>query len=214
MKTAATGLLIALAIALVPAGAIAQSDLTKPHTVAEKAPDTFKVQMETSKGSFIIEVTRKWAPNGADRFYSLVKAGFFTEVRFFRVISRFMAQFGIHGNPAVSKVWKDARIVDDPVVKSNKRGYVTFATAGPNTRTTQLFINYRNNANLDENGFAPIGKVMGNGMDVVDKLYRHYGEGAPRGRGPDQGRIQAEGNAYLTTDFKFLDYIKSATIVK
>ena len=214
MKTAATSLLLALAILLMPASALAKSDLTKPHTVAKKAPETYKVKMDTSKGSFTIEVTRKWAPNGADRFYSLVSAGFFNDVRFFRVISRFMAQFGIHGNPAVAKVWRDARIVDDPVVKSNGRGYVSFATAGPNTRTTQLFINFRNNANLDQSGFAPIGKVLGNGMDVVDKLYHYYGEGAPRGRGPDQGRIQAEGNAYLKADFKFLDYIKSATIVK
>ena len=214
MKTAAITLCAVLATILIPIGASAKSDLTKPFSVAQKAPETFKVKMDTSKGSFVIEVTRAWAPNGADRFYSLVKAGFYTDVRFFRVIKHFMAQFGIHGNPAVSKAWRNAQIADDPVVKSNDRGYVSFATAGPNTRTTQLFINYGNNGRLDQSGFAPIGKVVGDGMSVVEKLYRHYGEGAPRGRGPDQGRMQDEGNAYLKKEFKFLDYIKSATIIK
>ena len=215
MKTVFIGLITAGAIAAVPVDiAHAEIDLKKPDSLAQKAPDTFKVNMDTSKGSFVVEVTRSWAPRGADRFYSLVKAGYFTDVRFFRVISRFMAQFGIHGDPAVARAWRNAQIADDPVTKSNGRGYVTFATAGPNTRTTQLFINFRNNANLDSMGFAPIGKVLGNGMDVVDKLFHRYGEGAPRGAGPDQGRIQSEGNTYLKKDFKFLDYIKSATIVK
>jgi peptidyl-prolyl cis-trans isomerase A (cyclophilin A) len=168
--------------------------------------------MDTSKGSFVIEVTRKWAPKGADRFYSMVQAGFFTEVRFFRVIANFMAQFGIHGDPKVATAWRGARITDDPVVESNKRGYVTFATAGPNTRTTQLFINFRDNVQLDRMGFAPIGKVI-SGMEIVDAIHSGYGEGAPRGRGPMQGRLQGEGNTYLKKDFPNLDYIKSATVL-
>ena len=191
----------------------AAADLTKPASVAKTAPDSYKVKMETTKGSFVIEVTRKWAPNGADRFFSLVDAGYFTDVRFFRVIAGFMAQFGIHGDPKVAAAWRPARITDDPVVESNKRGYVTFATAGPNTRTTQLFINFRNNGNLDRMGFAPIGKVI-SGMEIVDAIHSGYGEGAPRGRGPSQGRLQTEGNTYLKSDFPDLDYIKSATIVQ
>src|SRR5262249_55976969 len=151
----------------------------------------YKVKMTTTKGAFTIEVHRDWAPNGADRFYNLVKLGYFNDVAFFRVIKGFMVQFGIHGDPAVAKQWRDARIDDDPSGKqSNKRGMVTFATAGPNTRTTQLFINYADNGNLDSMGFAPIGKVT-DGMKVVDDLEGMYGEGAPQGRGPAQGRVQA-----------------------
>jgi peptidyl-prolyl cis-trans isomerase A (cyclophilin A) len=161
----------------------------------------------------VIDVRRDWAPQGADRFYNLVKNGFYDDARFFRVIDGFMAQFGIHGNPTVQSAWRNANIKDDPVKQSNRRGYVTFATAGPNTRTTQLFINYRDNAGLDKQGFAPFGEVV-SGMDVVDKLYSGYGEGAPSGRGPNQGRVQAEGNAYLNKEFPRLDYIKSATIVE
>jgi peptidyl-prolyl cis-trans isomerase A (cyclophilin A) len=161
----------------------------------------------------VVEVTRAWAPNGADRFYNLVKNGFFNDARFFRVISNFMVQFGIHGDPATSAAWRMARIPDDPVKESNKRGYITFATAGPNTRTTQVFINFRDNAGLDGQGFSPFGRVI-SGMDVVDKLHAGYGEGAPSGRGPNQAQIQAEGNAYLTKSFPQLDYVKTATIAK
>ena len=143
----------------------------------------FKANFDTSKGTFVIEVHRDWAPIGADRFYNLVKNGFYDDVRFFRVIPGFMAQFGIHGTPAVAKLWRPRAIKDDPVKQSNKRGYVTFATAGPNTRTTQLFINFGDNAALDKQGFAPFGQVV-TGMDVVDKIYNGYGEGAPRGAGP------------------------------
>jgi peptidyl-prolyl cis-trans isomerase A (cyclophilin A) len=156
-------------------------------------------------------VTRDWAPNGADRFYNLVKNGFYDNVRFFRVISGFMVQFGIHGDPKTSAPWREARIADDPVKQSNKRGYITYAMAGPNTRTSQVFINFADNANLDNSGFSPFGRVI-SGMDVVDKLNAEYGEGAPRGRGPDQGRIQQEGNAYLQRDFGKLDFVKKATI--
>lgn len=206
----------ALALAVfAPASLTAQVNpkLKNPLALVEEAPPTYKVNFETSKGAFVIEVTRAWAPRGADRFYNLVKNGFFTDVRFFRVIPGFMAQFGIHGDPDVAKAWMGARFNDDPVKESNKRGYITFATAGPNTRTTQFFINFGDNAMLDKQGFAPFGRVA-SGMDVVDKIYSGYGEGAPRGKGPDQGRVQAEGNAYLNKDFPRLDYIKSATIAK
>jgi peptidyl-prolyl cis-trans isomerase A (cyclophilin A) len=161
---------------------------------------------------FVIEVQRDWAPYGADRFYELVKNGYFDGQRFFRVLSGFMAQFGIHGDPKVSAAWRERRIPDDPVKQSNTRGMVSFATAGPNTRTTQVFINYADNSALDGQGFAPFGRVV-EGMDAVDRLFAGYGEGAPRGRGPDQGRIQGEGEAYLARDFPKLDSVKRATIV-
>ena len=183
-----------------------------PSKLTAQAPETFKAQFDTTKGKFTVEVTRSLAPNGADRFYNLVKSGYFTDIAFFRVIPGFMCQFGINGDPAVSAKWRDANITDDPVKGSNKRGTITFATAGPNTRTTQLFINFGDNVGLDGQGFAPFGKVT-DGMDVVDKINSEYGEGAPNGNGPDQGRIQMEGNAYLKKDFPNLDYIKSATII-
>jgi peptidyl-prolyl cis-trans isomerase A (cyclophilin A) len=158
-------------------------------------------------------VNRDWAPNGADRFFNLVKHGFYNDVRFFRVISGFMVQFGINGDPNLSARWREARINDDPVRQSNKRGFITFATAGPNTRTTQVFINFGDNAGLDRQGFAPFGQVV-SGMNVVDGLHAGYGEGAPRGQGPDQSRIQREGNAYLQKEFPNLDFVKKATIEK
>jgi peptidyl-prolyl cis-trans isomerase A (cyclophilin A) len=219
MKRMLAGM-VALALAA-PVAAFAQGgvDLSKaklknPASFTEKAPETYKAKFETSKGSFVIQVRRAWAPLGADRFYNLVKGGFFDDCRFFRVLQSpepFMAQVGINGNPAIQAAWRDARIQDDPVKQSNKRGFVTFATGGPNTRTTQFFINYKDNAFLDKSGFSPIGEVT-SGMDNVDKLYSGYGEGAPSGRGPVQGKIQAEGNAYLNKDFPKLDYIKKATI--
>lgn len=177
----------------------------------EQAPASYKVKFDTSKGAFVLQVTRAWAPLGADRFYNLVKSGFYDNVRFFRVISGFMVQFGISGDPAVMAGWRDAPIKDDPVTQSNKRGTITFAMAGPNTRTTQVFINFADNDRLDASGFSPFGRVV-SGMDVVDKLNPEYGEGAPRGRGPDQSRMQREGNAYLTKEFQRLDFVKKATI--
>ena len=196
------------------APAAAKSKLSDPASLTEKAPDTFKAKFSTSKGDFVVSVTRDWAPNGADRFYNLVKGGYFDNVRFFRVISGFMVQFGISGEPELNKVWHAANITDDPVKGSNKRGYITFATAGPNTRTTQIFINFGDNTGLDGQGFAPFGQVTEGMETVVDKINPEYGEGAPRGRGPDQGRLQAEGNAYLGKDFPNMDFIKHATIVK
>ena len=190
-----------------------KAKLRTPSQLTEKAPETFKAKLDTSKGVIVIEVHRDWAPLGADRFYNLVKNGFYDNDRFFRVVSGFMVQFGINGDPKLSSVWREARIKDDPVKQSNSRGFITFATAGPNTRTTQVFINFADNSALDNQGFAPFGKVV-SGMTLVDALYADYGEGAPRGRGPAQDRIQREGNAYLTAEFANMDYIKKATIVK
>ena len=208
--------LVALA-SVVVAGQAANLDkaskLRNPAALTEQAPATYTANFDTSKGTFVVTVHRDWAPLGADRFYNLVKNGFYDDVRFFRVIEGFMVQFGIHGTPAIQSAWRNAQIKDDPVKQSNKRGFITFATAGPNTRTTQVFINFGDNVGLDKQGFAAFGEVT-RGMDVVEKIYNGYGEGAPRGKGPDQNRIQNEGNAYLNKDFSRLDYIKTATIGK
>jgi len=205
-------LVSALAVATLAVSASAQN-LSNPAALREQAPPVYKAKFDTTKGVFVIEVQRDWAPNGADRFYNLVKNGLYDNVRFFRVISGFMVQFGIHGDPKVSAPWREAQLKDDPVKQSNKRGYITYAMAGPNTRTSQVFINFGDNASLDSQGFSPFGRVV-TGMEVVDKLNAEYGEGAPRGRGPDQSRMQMEGNAYLTKDFGRLDYVKKATIEK
>jgi peptidyl-prolyl cis-trans isomerase A (cyclophilin A) len=205
-------LISALAVATL-AGAASAQNLSNPGALREQAPPVYKAKFDTTKGSFVVEVHRDWAPNGADRFYNLVKNGFYDNVRFFRVISGFMVQFGIHGDPKISAPWREAQLKDDPVKQSNKRGYITYAMAGPNTRTSQVFINFGDNASLDGQGFSPFGRVV-TGMEVVDKLNAEYGEGAPRGRGPDQSRMQMEGNAYLTKDFGRLDYVTKATIEK
>jgi len=203
------------AVAVVSVGAeqaAVRKSLLNPAGLKETAPATFNAKFDTSVGTFVVQVTRAWAPNGADRFFNLVKNGFYNDARFFRAIPNFMVQFGIHADPAVSAVWQKAQIPVDPVKQSNKRGFVTYAMgASPSTRTTQVFINFRNNTNLDGMGFAPFGEVV-TGMDVVDKISTVYGEGAPRGKGPEQGRIQAEGNAYLIKSFPKLDYIKAATV--
>jgi len=185
-----------------------------PAKATEQAPEKFRVKLDTTKGPVVIEVNRAWSPKGADRFYNLVKLGFYTDIAFFRVIDGFMAQFGIHGNPQVSAKWRDAKIADDPVKQSNLRGFVSYAMAGPNTRTTQLFINYADrNSQLDRSGFSPFGKVV-EGIENIDNLYSGYGEGAPSGKGPNQGLVQTQGNAYLRKSFPHLDYIKNATIVE
>ena len=204
-------LMLTLMAALLAAPALAQSPPANPAVLNEQAPAAYKVKFDTSKGPFVVEVTRAWAPKGADRFYNLVKSGFYDNVRFFRVISGFMVQFGINGDPGVMARWRTAQIGDDPVTQSNKRGTVTFAMAGPNTRTSQVFINFADNANLDGMGFSPFGRIV-SGMNVVDALNPEYGEGAPRGRGPDQSRLQSEGNTYLMKDFPRMDYVKKATI--
>ena len=188
------------------------SALLDPSKLTETAPATFKVKFETTKGEFTVEAHREWAPLGTDRFYNLVKAGYFQDLAFFRALDGFMAQFGIHGDPQVNAVWQVASIKDDPVVQSNTRGKMTFAMGGPNTRTTQLFINYGNNARLDRMGFPPFAEVL-SGMEVLDSIYKGYGEGAPQGGGPNQFMIQSQGNAYLKESFPLLDYIERATLI-
>ena len=184
-----------------------------PDTAEEHSPDTYKVRFDTTKGQFVVAVTRAWAPLGADRFYTLVKSGFYDSARFFRVLPKFVVQFGIAGDAAVNTKWHNANLVDDPVTQSNRRGTITYGTAGPNTRTTQVFINLADNARLDSKGFAPFGEVT-EGMDVVDKFYSEYGEGPPLGGGPAQSRAEAEGTAYFERDFPKLDYVKKASIEK
>jgi peptidyl-prolyl cis-trans isomerase A (cyclophilin A) len=196
-----------------PAVPSAGAALLDPSRATERAPARFRVRFETTKGPFVVEVTRAWAPRGADRFYNLVRAGYYDDVAFFRVIGGFMVQFGINGEPRVNATWQGAQIPDDPVTQSNRRGMVTYAMAGPDTRTTQLFINYKDNKGLDGQGFAPFGVVV-EGLAVVDALYSGYGEGAPRGMGPDQGRAQAEGNAYLRGSFPKMDFVKTARVLK
>ncbi|HEX7669211.1 MAG TPA: peptidylprolyl isomerase [Polyangiaceae bacterium] len=202
--------IVALAATAIPgaqAGAN-KAKLLNPAALVEKAPDTYKARFDTSAGVFVIEVHRDWAPLGADRFYNLVKNGFYDDVRFFRVLDGFMAQFGMNGDPAVQAVWGQRNYKDDPVKQSNKRGYATFAKTGaPNSRSTQVFLNFADNASLDAQGFAPFGEVT-TGMNVVDKLYSGYG----RNNVPDQGRITTEGNAYLQKTYPKLDYVKKATI--
>ena len=182
-----------------------------PTLAKDQAPETFTVKFETTKGDMLIDVTRAWAPNGADRFYNLVKIGFFDDVAVFRVIGGFMAQLGISSDPMVSNVWRAAKIQDDPVEKSNEPGYVTFAMAGENSRTTQIFFNFVDNNRLDDMGFSPFGKLRD--MDTLNKLYAGYGEGAPRGRGPHQGLLQSKGGPYLKASFPMLDYVTKASIV-
>jgi peptidyl-prolyl cis-trans isomerase A (cyclophilin A) len=177
-----------------------------PPQAATAAPDSFRVAFETTRGRFVVDVIRAWSPRGVDRFHELVDAGYFTDIAFIRVLPGFVAQFGMHGDPAVNERWADKRILDDPVVQSNKRGTIVFATSGPNTRGNQFFINYGENTRLDGMGFSPFGRVV-EGMSVVDSIYAGYGET------PDQSRVTAEGNAYLKREFPRLDYIKSARIV-
>ena len=187
--------------------------LLTPDALTATAPDVFHTRFETSAGDFVIEVHRDWSPHGADRFYNLVSNGFYDDVRFFRVIGGFMAQFGIHGDPAVSAVWRDRTIPDDEVVQSNTRGFISYAkSTAPNSRTTQVFINFGDNSRLDGMGFSPFGQVV-EGMEVVDRIHSGYGEGAPGGNGPMQGLIQSRGNDYLNDEFPNLDHVIRATIV-
>ncbi len=185
--------------------------LLHPETLRAKAPDAYDVKFVTTAGDFSVRVTRAWAPVGADRFYNLVRHHFYDGASFFRVLPGFMAQFGLSSSPQVSKAWEHANIKDDPVVQSNHKGFVSYAMAGPNTRTTQVFINTGNNERLNQSGFSPFG-VVTEGMEVVEKLYSGYGEGAPDGRGPNQGLIAARGRTYLDQGFPKLDSIKTATV--
>lgn len=176
-----------------------------------KAPAEFKVKLETSKGDILLKITREWAPRGADRFHALVESRYYDECRFYRVMPKFIAQFGISGTPATAAKWKEQPIDDDPVRQKNTRGRVTFAKGGPNSRTTTLFINLKDSASLDSDGFSPIGEVV-EGLEIADQLYSGYGDGAPKGRGPSAKKLYEQGNAWLAKDFKELDYIKTAKI--
>jgi len=187
----------------------AAPNLLNPSSMRARAPETYKVKFTTTKGDVIIQVHRGWAPLGADRFYNLVKHHFYDNAAFFRVVPEFVVQFGISANPAVSAAWKHSDIQDDPVTQTNKRGAIVFATAGPNTRTTQVFINLKDNGRLDEMGFAPFGVVDGKGMNVVEMMYEGYGDSA----GPDQNQLEKQGNPYLKKGWPKLDYIKSATLI-
>jgi len=177
----------------------------------ERVPDVFQVNLDTSKGPVLIDVHRDWAPRGADHFYALVRTGFYDGNRFFRVVRFFVVQFGINGDPQLNRLWANANLPDDPVKQSNVKGTLTYAHLGPNSRSTQLFINLKDNRALDKQGFAPIGKVI-SGMDTVERFYSSYGEMAPRGQGPDPSQIEVQGNAYLENNFARLDYIKKAAI--
>ena len=191
-------------------------ELYEPNDEALTAPspEIYKINFQTNEGNIIVEVHRDWSPNGADRLYHLVNYHFYDGIRFFRVVKGFMAQFGYHGDPKIGNVWRVKNFPDDSVVESNLRGYVSFAKSSmPNSRSTNLFINYKNNSFLDNSGFSPFGKVI-EGMDVVDKLYGGYGDAPPTGSGPSQQKIQEEGNTYLTKNFPELDYIKKARIVE
>jgi peptidyl-prolyl cis-trans isomerase A (cyclophilin A) len=187
------------------------SEPKKEETKSETAPAVFQVNLDTSKGAVTIEVHRDWAPIGADHFYSLVKSGFYNDDRFFRVVRNFVVQFGINGDSARNRTWSEVSLPDDPVKESNTRGTLTYATRGPNTRTTQLFINLGDNSSLDGRGFAPFGKVTA-GMDVVESFYGSYGDMPPGGQGPDPAQIELQGNSYLDNHFPRLDYIKKATV--
>ena len=184
-------------------------ELTDPSLAKEKAPDKFRVTFTTTKGDFVVEVVREWAPHGADRFYNLVKIGFLKDIALFRVVQNFVVQFGIHGHPEVAAVWREAKLKDEPVKQSNKQWYLTYAKGGPNSRTTQMFINYKDNDKLDKMGFPAFGKVI-EGTEVVAKFYSEYGERPSR----HQQNIQQKGNRWLKKMFPELDYIKTATIVK
>jgi len=180
------------------------------------APDRYYVRVQTTKGDILIEINRDWSPLGADRFYTLIQKQFFQDIPFFRVIRGFMAQFGLHSQPEENRYWKEKPIQDDPSNQSNLRGFISFATAGPNTRTTQLFINTANNPNLDSMGFTPIGKIVDTpqnpGMQIIDTLFSGYGEGHPSGRGPSQELIQKLGTSFLKEHYPYLDYIKNIQV--
>jgi peptidyl-prolyl cis-trans isomerase A (cyclophilin A) len=199
----------ALLLLLASAISLAAADLKNPASLTQQAPATYLARFDTSKGVFVVEVTREWAPQAADRFYNLVKHGFYDGARFFRVLDGFMAQFGLNGTPEIQRPWQSAGLPDEPVTQSNLRGFVSFAKESmPNTRFTMVFINFADNSFLDKDGFSPFGRVV-SAMDVVDKLYSGYG----RQNQPDQRRILREGNSYLQADYPRLDFIRKAALV-
>ncbi|MCA9737703.1 MAG: peptidylprolyl isomerase [Gemmatimonadetes bacterium] len=194
------------------APAQAADPLLDPRRLTETAPDRFRVRFETSAGPFVIEAHREWAPLGADRFYNLVRAGYYDDTRVYRVVDGFVAEFGVHGNGTVTRIWHRFPILDDPVVESNTRGRMSFAASGPNSRTVQVFVNLRDNASLDARGFAPFAEVV-EGLDVVSRFHAGYGDGPPRGSGPYQAQAVIQGNAYLDAEFPDLTRIESARLV-
>jgi peptidyl-prolyl cis-trans isomerase A (cyclophilin A) len=209
-------LAVSAAVCLALVGCSSPNETQKAQAPAapakkEPAPALFHVKLDTSKGLVDIEVHRDWAPVGADHFYDLAKNGFYDGDRFFRVVRNFAVQFGINGDPQINQLWANGLLPDDPVKQHNVKGALTYAKPGPNARTTQLFINLKDNRQtLDGQGFAPIGKVV-SGMDVVESLYAFYGDMPPAGQGPDPNKIQQQGNEYLETHFPRLDFIKKAT---
>jgi len=191
--------------------------LLNPTSLKAKAPDLFRVKFATTHGDFVVEVHRDWSPLGADRFYNLVKAGFFRDNAFYRYSPGFIVQFGVHANPAVTAAWSKAQIKDDPVKESNKKATLTFAMGGPNTRSTDFFINLKDNPSLDHmpgTAFAPIGTVT-EGMDIVEGLYSGYGEMKEMNNpgGVSQSELMSRGKPYLDKSFPKLDSIKSATVI-
>ncbi|MGH9467376.1 MAG: peptidylprolyl isomerase [Terriglobales bacterium] len=211
MKHARLALLAAVALALSGCFLQPQHALLHVPRPDHAAPALYEVTFTTTRGPFVVEVHRAWAPLGADRFYYLARHGFFNGCAFFRVVPHFVVQWGISPDPRIAAAWNNASFPDDPVTQSNTRGMITYATGGPNTRTTQVYINYGDNARLDKLGFAPFGEVVA-GMNVVDHLYDGYGDGPPRGHGPDQDKITKQGAAYLNKDFPLLDRILSTKV--
>ena len=187
------------------------SPLLTPATLAESAPETYRVRFETSVGAIVVQVNKAWSPNGADRFYNLVKNGYYDDTRFYRVVEGFMAQFGLKGVNAIDQAWRDATFPDDPFTQSNRRGTITFAHAGADTRTTQVFFNFKDNAHLDESGFTPFGEIV-EGLDVLDRVYAGYGELPPAGKGPDYAKAWVQGNKYLDENFPEMTKVVSATL--
>lgn len=207
-------LLLAVAGCGAPAGEAVEDgypDVYYPGRMTAQAPESFRVRFETSAGDFVVQVERSWAPLGADRFFNLVSGGYYDDTRIFRVVTGFMAQFGVAGDPTLEYQWRNSYLADDPVVESNTRSRVSFAKAGPNSRVNQIFINLVDNTDLDGQGFSPFGEVV-EGMDVVDAFYAEYGDGPPRGDGPYQTQAMAQGNAYLDADFPELTRIVSARV--
>jgi peptidyl-prolyl cis-trans isomerase A (cyclophilin A) len=215
LKTVAI-LCVTAGCAMVDSAPVKHSSLLEPDArqMNRRAPEIFKVRLATSKGDIVIEVHRDWAPQGADRFYNLVCAGYYDDARFFRVIEGRWAQFGINGDPRVANVWRTCSVPDDPARESNVRGTVAFAFAVPNGRTTQVFINLRDNsATHDREPFVPFGRLIA-GMEIADRLNAEYGESAGGGiRGGKQDPIFQGGNRYLEKHFPHLDYIKRATVI-
>jgi peptidyl-prolyl cis-trans isomerase A (cyclophilin A) len=186
----------------------------KTQQAPVKPPERYSVRFETTKGTFVVEVVREWAPRGADRFHELVRTGFYDGARFFRVRPKFVVQFGISADATANELWRQLKLPDDPVKQSNLRGYVSYATDGPATRTTQVFINLADNKRLDARGFAPFGRVV-EGMDVVDSFYSGYGEvQALGGGGPDAAKLETLGDEYATRSYPRLDQIKTARILE